>query len=77
MPGILWFAIFGAAVHNIILASAFVHSWYCIYLYIGALWGLIPVGETHVTAKPQTVGLVVNVNLGERGGERRGEEEEG
>lgn len=34
-----------------------------VYLYIRAFWGLIPVGETHVTAKLQTVGLVVHVDL--------------
>ena len=43
----------------------FIHIYKAIYkyLYMWALRCLVSVGETHVTAKPETVGLVVDVNL--------------
>ena len=37
--------------------------WVFPYLYIWAFRSLIFVGEGHVTAKPEAVGLVINVHL--------------
>ena len=45
-----------------VITAIYVHT-YSTYLYIRAFGGLTLVGETHVAAKPETVGLVVDMDL--------------